>query len=253
VGSELAGTTVFVTGAGSGIGRACALAFAASGASVSVADIGAEGGDATVEMIRQAGGCALFVEVDVADDGSVEAAIRTTVEQLGRLDHAVNSAGITATPSERVPTGELAVDVFDRIIAVDLRGIFLSMRYELRHFVDHGGGAIVNIASAAGLVAVRNNAAYVAAKHGVVGLTKSAAIDYATAGIRVNAICPAMVRTAMADDLPAAVRALYLEKQPMGRAAEPEEIADAAVWLCSPTSVYVTGVALPVDGGFIAV
>jgi NAD(P)-dependent dehydrogenase (short-subunit alcohol dehydrogenase family) len=253
MGGESAGSVVFITGAGSGIGRACALAFATSGAAVAVADIAPEPGAATVEMIQQAGGHALFVEVDVTEETSVEAAIRTTVEQLGRLDHAVNSAGITASPAERVPTGELEIDVFDHIVAVDLRGVFLSMRYQLRHLVDHGGGAIVNIASAAGLVAVRNNAAYVAAKHGVIGLTKSAAIDYVTAGIRVNAICPAMVSTAMSDDLPEAVRAVYLEKQPMGRAAEPEEIAATAVWLCSPASSYVTGVALPVDGGFVAV
>ncbi|GLY89976.1 SDR family NAD(P)-dependent oxidoreductase [Actinoallomurus iriomotensis] len=234
-----------VTGAGSGIGRATAREFARSGAAVAVLDIDESTAAETTEMIRKDGGEALTVTVDIADEDSVRAVVERTVTAYGGLDFAVNNAGLAS--HRRLD--EMTLGEFERVVRVNLAGTFLCMKYELP--LLGGGGAIVNVASNGGLYAIPNAPAYVAAKHGIVGLTKVAAVDYAPDGIRVNAVCPGPTRTAGFEqwagdtDLIARQEAIT----PLGRLATPEEVAAAAVWLCSDAASYVTGIALSVDGG----
>ena len=249
----LTGRVALVTGAASGIGRATALAFAAAGARV-VASTGTnvEGGQETVRQIRDAGGDAAFVRADVSRADQVEALVAVTVGTYGRLDCAVNNAGITG-PTLRL--ADMDDDEWQRVIDVNLTGVWFCLKHEIRQMLTHGGGAIVNVSSVAGLVGSRINPAYCASKHGVVGLTRKAAIDYAAAGIRVNAVCPGLVDTPMLDRLHGgdpARRAAMVALEPVGRVADPEEIAAAIVWLCSPAASFVTGIAMPVDGGFLA-
>lgn len=247
---EMKGRTALVTGASSGIGRATALAFAQRGVRVALADVDGDGGHETLRLIRERGGDAAFILADVTQAGQVEAMVDEAAAIFGGLDYAFNNAGIVGTPSSTV---ECTEDNWDRVIAVDLKGVFLCMKYEIPLMLKRGGGAIVNMSSIAGLVGLRKNIAYVAGKHGVVGLTRAAALEYAQAGIRINALCPGFVRTPilMLDAMPAMERR-YVSAEPMGRLGRPEEIAAAAVWLCSDAASFVTGHALSVDGGLVA-
>ena len=250
---QLSGKTVIITGAGSGIGRAAALVFAREGARVMVADVSEESGGATVAMITREGGEAKFHRCDVASPADVDQLVAAAVGTWGRLDCAFNNAGI-AGPMRRTADYE-EVD-FDRVIAVDLKGVWLCMRAEIRQFLaQRSGGAIVNTASAAGLVASHSMPAYTAAKHGVIGLTKCAAVEYARAGIRINAVCPGVVDTplvaGMVAELPRVAQVLD-RVEPVGRKARPEEIAEAAAWLCSDRASFVTGASISVDGALTA-
>jgi NAD(P)-dependent dehydrogenase (short-subunit alcohol dehydrogenase family) len=235
-----------VTGAGSGIGRATALESARSGAAVAVLDIDEAAAAETTELIRKNGGEALTVAVDIADEASVRAAIERTVSAYGGLDFAVNNAGVA---SHNRQLDQLTLDEFERVVRINLAGTFLCMKYELP--LLKGGGAIVNVASNGGLYAIPHAPAYVAAKHGVVGLTKVAAVDYAPDGIRVNAVCPGPTDTPGFGQVAAGTD--MTERQaaitPLGRLGTPEEVAAAAVWLCSDAASYITGIALSVDGG----
>ena len=245
---RLDGKVALVTGAASGIGRASALAFAREGASVVVADLNVEGGQETVRLIRAAGGQAIFAQADVSAAPEVEALIDKTVQTYGRLDCAHNNAGILGS---RAATADCTEEQWDRTIAVNLKGIWLCMRYEIPQMLKQGAGAIVNTASAAGLFGIRGFPAYAASKHGVAGLTKVAALDYVRAGIRVNAVCPGFVDTPMVVGL-AAESSQRDAPVPAGRLGTPEEVAEAVVWLCSDAASYVTGHAMVVDGAMTA-
>ena len=249
---RLDGKIALVTGGSSGIGRASALAFARERAKVVVADVTAEGGQETVRLIKEAGGEARFLKVDVARAAEVETLITQTVAAYGRLDCAYNNAGIEGA---FVSTTEYPEADWDRVLAINLKGVWLCMKYEIAQMLQQGGGAIVNTASGAGLVGVAGLSAYVASKHGVVGLTKTAALEYAKAGIRVNAVCPGVIQTPMVARLtsqrPEMAEAL-VAAEPMGRTGKPEEIAEAVVWLCSEAASFVTGHAMSVDGGYVA-
>jgi NAD(P)-dependent dehydrogenase (short-subunit alcohol dehydrogenase family) len=245
----LRGRAGLVTGAAGGIGRASALALAREGASLVVADLDEEGGRETVRLIEAEGGEALFVRCDVSRAGDAQSLAARTVEAFGRLDLAHNNAGVGEGGAFTADTDEAH---FDRVIAVNLKGVWLSMKYELPEMVARGGGAIVNTASVAGLVAAPGIAAYSASKHGVVGLTKAAALEYADQGIRINAVCPAATRTAMWEQIDPDRQQDLLALQPQRRVADPAEIGAAVVWLCSDHASYVTGAAIPVDGGLTA-
>lgn len=249
---ELEGKVVLVTGAGSGIGRESALAFAAAGGRVVVSDVVVGGGEETVAQIKAAGGEATFVRADVSQRADVEALIRQTVETYGRLDCAHNNAGIEG---DMAPTCDCTEANWDRTIAVNLKGCWLCMKYEILQMVEQGGGVIVNTSSVAGLVGFLNLPAYVATKHGVAGLTRTAALEYAEQGIRVNAVCPGVINTPMIDRIVAGdaeAEAQFTALEPVGRMGSPAEVAQAVVWLCSDRASFVTGIAMPVDGGFVA-
>lgn len=246
------GKIALVTGGGSGIGRATALVFAREGAKVVVADIVVPGGEETVQLIKQAGGEALFVKADVAQAAEVEALVRKAVDTYGRLDCAHNNAGIEGATGR---TADYTEEEWDRVIAINLKGVWLCMKYEIPQMLKQGGGAIVNTASDAGLLGVPQMPAYVASKHGVVGLTKTAALEYAKSGIRVNAVCPGVIHTPMVERItgqrPGRAERMTAA-EPVGRMGKPEEIAEAVVWLCSEAASFVTGVPMPVDGGIAA-
>ncbi|MFH8810940.1 SDR family NAD(P)-dependent oxidoreductase [Streptomyces hygroscopicus] len=246
--NNFSGKIGLVTGAGSGIGRATAIELARQGATVTVTDIDEATAAETTEMIRKDGGEALAVTVDIADEDSVRAAVERTVTAYGGLDFAVNNAGMA---SHHQQLDQMTLDQFERVVRVNLAGTFLCMKYELPALRRRGGGAIVNIASNGGLYAIPTAPAYVAAKHGIVGLTKVAAVDYAPHGIRVNAVCPGPTLTAGFEKVAAGTDMIARQAAitPLGRLATPEEAAAAAVWLCSDAASYVTGTAMSVDGG----
>jgi meso-butanediol dehydrogenase / (S,S)-butanediol dehydrogenase / diacetyl reductase len=251
---KLAGKVALVTGAGSGIGQAIAVLFAAEGAGVGVADFSEAGGNATVSQIRAAGGEAEFFRVDVSRSAEVKAAVDGALRRWGQLDILCNNAGIGVAAT----VVETAEEDWDRTLAVDLKGVFLGCKYAIPPMIARGGGVIVNTASVAGQVGVLNRAAYCAAKAGVVGLTKSVAVDYIGQNIRINAICPGTVdspwiqKILSAQPDPVAERQRMVERQPMGRMGEPAEIAKAALYLACDDSAFVTGTALIIDGGLMA-
>jgi NAD(P)-dependent dehydrogenase (short-subunit alcohol dehydrogenase family) len=247
---NFAGKVALVTGGSNGIGRATAMLFARSGAKVVIGDIDPAGQE-TVELIRKERGEALFVQTDVRETNEVQNLVASAVKTYGGLHCAFNNAGVLP------PTGLLAdIDeaTFHQVLAVDLRGVFLSMKYEIQQMLKGGGGAIVNNASIAGMIADPGISAYVAAKHGVIGLSKAAAIEYASQGIRINALAPGLVETAMTKDWfdDPNIRSHFLANSPIGRVAQPEEIAGTVLFLCSDLASFAVGQAFVIDGGYTA-
>ena len=248
------GKVALVTGGASGIGRATALTFAREGAKVVIADMNEDGGQQTVHLITEKGGEAIFVRTDVSKAVEVQALISQAVATYGQLDCAHNNAGIGSRP--RAPLHECPEETWDRVLAINLTGVWLCMKYEILQMLTQGSGTIVNTASIMGLVGSwSGTAAYNASKHGVVGLTKTAALEYATAGIRVNAVCPGYIQTPLIEEALTsnpALEAQIVTRHPVGRMGQPEEIAEAVVWLCSDAASFVTGHTMTVDGGYVA-
>ena len=249
---QLEGKVAVVTGGASGIGRASALAFAREGARVAVADVAAEGGKETARMIQEQRGEAAFIEADVSAAADVERLIADIVKRFGRLDCALNNAGIEGA---RAPAADYAEEEWDRVVRTNLKGVWLCMKYELRQMLKQGSGAIANVASTVAMTGSENSCAYAACSHGILGLTRSAALECAKAGIRVNGICPGTIRTPLIERVlggrPGA-EAQVAAAQPMGRMGRPEEIAATAVWLLSDAASFVTGSTLVADGGRLA-
>jgi NAD(P)-dependent dehydrogenase (short-subunit alcohol dehydrogenase family) len=245
-----AGKVAFVTGGASGIGRAAALAFAREGASVVVADVSEQGNQETLRLVEGLGGRALAVLCDVTNAAEVKAALAKTVEAFGRLDFAFNNAGIE--PRKAAPTADYDEEEWNRIIDINLRGVFLCMKHEIPLILKQGGGAIVNTSSGAGIIGIKGSPAYTAAKHGVIGLTKAAALDYAAQNLRINAVCPGYIETPMMHRFTGGTaegRAKVIGEEPIGRMGKPEEIAAAVVWLCSDSAAFMVGHAMVIDGG----
>ncbi|AMO25435.1 short-chain dehydrogenase [Ramlibacter tataouinensis] len=246
------GEVALVTGGSSGIGRATAVAFAAEGAKVVVASRRSEESGETVRMVTDAGGEAFFVQADVSISADVQRMVAQTVERFGKLNYAFNNAGVGGN---MVPTAEYPEDVFDKVVSINLKGVFLSMKYELPYIVATKG-AIVNMSSVAGLVGGRVGVAYYASKHGVVGMTKAAALEYADKGVRINAVAPAVIKTPLTEgagflNKDTQLGAMMLARHPVGRLGEPEEVAQAVIWLCSKRASFTTGHTLPIDGGVL--
>lgn len=243
---------VIVTGGSFGIGRATAVAFAQRGARVVIADWVEDENQESMIAIKQAGAEGIFVKCDVSKSADVQLLLEKCISTYGRLDYAFNNAGIEGVQGI---THECTEENWDKTINVNLKGIWLCMKFEITQMLKNGGGVIVNCASVAGLNGFAGLPAYVSTKHGVVGLTKTAALEYAQKGIRVNAVCPGVIHTAMIDRLTGMekeVEKQFVGLEPLGRMGSPEEVAEAVVWLCSDASSFVTGISLPVDGGFIA-
>ncbi len=247
---DFRGKTAFVTGAARGIGRATALAFARAGARVALADLSGDGLHETARLIDAAGGEALTLTCDVTNEDDVQAAVDRTVERFGSLDAAFNNAGVEQPVQ---PAANTAKEDWERILGVSLTGAFLCTRAQIRQMLrQDGGGAIVNVSSGAGVKGFKGQAAYAAAKHGIIGFTRSAALDHAAQGIRINAVCPGIIDTEMirrfGDTRPGGREGLIAD-EPVGRLGKPEEVASAVLWLCSTDAAFTTGTALVVDGG----
>lgn len=251
-GYDFSGKVVLVTGGASGIGRATARAFAEAGAWVAVADINDDGGQRTVHMIREDGGEALFFKCDFSQPSSIVGALTDLRKHMGTIDFAFNNAGIEGEGGD---TAHCSESNWQRVMDVNLRGVWLCMKEEIPMMIERGGGAIVNCASIAGLVGIENSPAYVASKHGVIGLTKTAALEFATKKIRVNSVCPGVIKTPMVDRYTmqgAEAERKLSQSEPIGRMGVPDEVAAAVLWLCSEQSSFVTGHSLCVDGGWTA-
>ncbi len=244
---------ILITGAGSGIGRATALCCANHGARLALADIDTAGCEETCSQVAAAGGTATALRVDVSDGASVEAMVRDAEKALGSLDGAFNNAGVEGQSTRRITDWD--EEAFDRTIAINLKGVWLCMKFEIDAMRKSGGGSIVNTASVAGLIALKGGGAYAASKHGVVGLGKTAALEFSAKGVRVNTVCPGVIETPMVgrllDDAGISTD-FFVQKEPIGRLGRPSEIGDAVAWLLSEDASFVTGVALPVDGGMVA-
>ena len=241
-----------VTGAGSGIGRATAQAFAAEGAVVIVSDISVEQGEATANAIKEAGGQATFMHCDVADPEQIATLMASIMAKFSRLDIAINNAGVGGTIAK---TADVPMEEYHHTVGINLGGVFFGMQHQLRQMLKQGGGSIVNVASVAGLRALPHSAVYTATKHAVVGLTKAAAVEYARKNIRINAVCPVFTRSAMFDSMftiDPTLEEKLKRNIPLGRYGQPEDIAQAMLWLCAPENTFVTGLALPLDGGMTA-
>lgn len=243
------GKVALVTGGSGGIGRGTSLAFAREGAKVVVADVLVENGQETVDMIKEEGGEAIFISTDVSKSSEVESLINNIIESYGSIDFAFNNAGIEGY---LVHLDEYTEEMWDRVININLKGVWLCMKYEVPHMIAQGGGVIVNTSSIAGVRGGENWSVYTASKHGVAGLTKSAAIEYGPQGIRVNAVCPSIIRTPMYDRVLAGSEEKYIQAHPLKRLGTPEDIANVVVWLCSDSASFVTGQAMLVDGGLLS-
>jgi NAD(P)-dependent dehydrogenase (short-subunit alcohol dehydrogenase family) len=249
--ADFQGKVAVVTGGSSGIGLATVQAFAAKGARVVIADV--QEGDPAAQVVKQSNGDAIFVKTDVSKTQDVQAMVNAAVQTYGRLDYAVNNAGIGGA---QATTGDYTEEEWNRVIGVNLTGAWLCMKYEIQQMFRHGGGAIVNMASILGWVGFANAPAYVAAKHGLIGLTKTAAVEYATQNIRVNAVCPAFIYTPLLESAGMSEGSetynMIANLHPMKRLGKPQEVADLVLWLCSDEASFVTGSAYLVDGGYVA-
>jgi NAD(P)-dependent dehydrogenase (short-subunit alcohol dehydrogenase family) len=245
------GKTAIVTGAASGIGRTSALLYAKKGAKIVVSDVDSNGGQETVQMITDQGGEAFFFQADVSDHKQCEALVEATVSEYGRLDIGFNNAGIGG---EQNPTADYSIEGWQKLIGINLSGVFYCMKYQIPAMLKTGGGAIVNMASILARVGIENSPAYVTSKHGVIGMTQNAAIEYGRHGIRVNAVGPGFIRTPLIAELEAneEVRNQLIAMHPIGRLGEPEEVAELVIWLSSDKASFVTGAYYPVDGGYLA-
>lgn len=245
------GKTVVVTGSGSGIGQACATLFAKQGANVVVSDVDDEAGQSVVKAITDAGGSAAYQHCDVAEPEAVDALVKFAVETFGGLHTMVNNAGIGG---EQAPTADYPIEAWRRVIDINLNGVFYGTKYAIPAIIESGGGAVVNIASILGSVGFAGAPAYVAAKHGVVGLTKNAAMEYAQQGVRVNAVGPAFIRTPLIESVTEDedMTKMLVGLHPIGRLGDPDEVAELVVWLCSDKASFCTGAYYPVDGAYLA-
>jgi NAD(P)-dependent dehydrogenase (short-subunit alcohol dehydrogenase family) len=240
-----------VTGAASGIGRECALRFAQEGSQVVVSDIDQEGGNHTVQQIKENHGKAIFIKTNVADSQQCQALVSETIETYGRLDFACNNAGISG---EENPTAQYSLESWKKVLDINLSGIFYCLKYEISAMLEIGGGAIVNMASVLGKVGFASAPAYVAAKHGIIGLTKAAALEYSAKGLRINVVGPGFIHTPMISDLEEnqETHQMLVSLHPIGRLGKPEEVANLVVWLCSEQASFITGAYYPIDGGYLA-
>jgi len=251
--NQFKGKVALVTGGNSGLGKASALCLARAGARVVVSGRRAEEGEQVAQLIKDAGGEAAFIRADMSLKADIEAVVAQTVEMYGRLDFAVNNAGVGGTAF--VPTADYSEDTWDEVININLKAVWLCMKYEIPHLLKQKGSSIVNMSSIAGLVGGPIGAAYHASKHGVIGLTRAAAMEYAAQGLRVNAVAPAVIQTAMTERASfhtAEVEPQLIAMHPMGRFGRPGEVGEAVTWLCSDAASFITGHVLPVDGPFLA-
>ncbi|NJN16992.1 MAG: SDR family oxidoreductase [Oscillochloris sp.] len=250
--AQFNGKVALVTGAATGIGRASALAFAREGAKVAVADVNEAAGNQVVAEIEALGTDAIFIRANVSQRADVEVMVNLTVKTFGRVDFAHNNAGIEGAQAD---LAEYPEEVWDQVIGINLKGVWLSMKYEIQHMLQQGGGRIVNTSSVSGLTGARGVSGYVASKHGIVGLTKAAALEYARNNIRVNAVCPSTIHTPMIDRITGGDERIleqFAEGEPIGRFGTPDEVANAVIWLCSDAASFITGATLTVDGGRLA-